>query len=280
MELRSVLLIANIVSFGALMFPGDLADGVPVAVWAMLIGGCIGGLWIARVTSLPPLATGIDSPTGAVLVLVSAVTGSRLLNAGASPEAAVQCVMLVFTITTLISGAMLYGLGTRRWASHFRFVPYFVVGGFLSATGWLLIVGGVRMTVGGPSDLDRLATQWMSTELAKVASAVATLAVLLALRRWNSSPFSMPAGLVLMWLIAAAALKTLGLSAPEHRWYFRVDPDQAFVAVFATRAAVFVATRASFGRWLCREGRSLLDRPGTSTSSRSPVDLHLKQRRQ
>jgi len=64
----AVLLIANIVSFGALMFPGDLADGVPVAVWAMLIGGCIGGLWIARVTSLPPLATGIDSPTGAVLV--------------------------------------------------------------------------------------------------------------------------------------------------------------------------------------------------------------------
>jgi hypothetical protein len=34
----AVLLIANIVSFGALMFPGELADGAPLAVWAMLIG--------------------------------------------------------------------------------------------------------------------------------------------------------------------------------------------------------------------------------------------------
>lgn len=126
----AVLLIANIVSFGALMFPGDLADGAPVAVWAMLIGSCIAGLWIARVTSLPPLATGIDSPTGAVLVLVSAVTGSRVLKAGGSSETVVQCVMLVFTITTVVSGVVLYGLGTRRWAAHFRFVPYFVVGGF------------------------------------------------------------------------------------------------------------------------------------------------------
>jgi SulP family sulfate permease len=216
----AVLLIGNIVSFGALMFPGDLADGAPVAVWAMLIGSCIGGLWIARVTSLPPLATGIDTPSGAVLVLVSAVTASRVLGAGSSPEAAVQCVMLVFTITTLISGVVLYGLGTRRWASHFRFVPYFVVGGFLGATGWLLIVGGVRMSVGGASGLERLATQWTSAELAKVASAVTALAVLLALRRWNRSPFALPAGLILMWLIAVGALKVLRFSAPEHRWYF------------------------------------------------------------
>ena len=70
----SVVLIANIVSFGALMFPGDLSAGVPVVVWSMLIGSCIGGIWIALWTSLPPIATGIDSPTGTVLVLLSALT--------------------------------------------------------------------------------------------------------------------------------------------------------------------------------------------------------------
>jgi hypothetical protein len=36
----------------------------------MLIGGCICGVLIALATSLPPLATGIDSPTGTVLVLL------------------------------------------------------------------------------------------------------------------------------------------------------------------------------------------------------------------
>src|SRR5215471_15542651 len=97
----SVVLIANIVSFGALMFPGDLSAGIPVAIWSMLIGGCVGGAWIALTTSLPPLATGIDSPTGAVLILLSALTASDIRGGGGSTETAVQSVMLVFTGATL-----------------------------------------------------------------------------------------------------------------------------------------------------------------------------------
>jgi SulP family sulfate permease len=131
----SVVLIANIVSFGALMFPGDLSAGIPVVVWSMLIGSCIGGIWIALWTSLPPIATGIDSPTGAVLMLLSASAGSGVLAAGGSPQTAVQNVMLIFTAATVISGALLYGLGAGRWGSYFRFVPYCVVCGFLGATG-------------------------------------------------------------------------------------------------------------------------------------------------
>jgi hypothetical protein len=55
----AVVLIGNIVSFGALMFPGDLSSGIPIVIWAMLIGSCVGGSWIAAATSLPPLASGI-----------------------------------------------------------------------------------------------------------------------------------------------------------------------------------------------------------------------------
>src|ERR1700722_8118536 len=70
--IASIILIANIVSFGALMFPSQLNVGLPVAIWAMLIGSAVGGTWIALATSLPPLATAIDSPPGTVLVLFSA----------------------------------------------------------------------------------------------------------------------------------------------------------------------------------------------------------------
>jgi hypothetical protein len=80
----AVVLIANIISFGALMFPGNLSAGMPIAIWAMLIGSSIGGVWIALRTSLPPIATGIDSPTGAVLVLLGASVGSGILAAGAA----------------------------------------------------------------------------------------------------------------------------------------------------------------------------------------------------
>ena len=156
----SVILIANIISFGALMFPGALNAGVPVAIWAMLIGSCICGMWIALVSSLPPVATGIDSPTGTVLVLLSAAAGSSVIAAGGSPQTAVQTVMLIFTAATFVSGVLLYGLGVFRLGSYFRFVPSSVVGGFLAATGCFLIAGAVRMTTGRTLALSHLTANW------------------------------------------------------------------------------------------------------------------------
>ena len=215
----SVVLIANIVSFGALMFPGDLSAGIPIAIWAMLIGSCAGGVWIALATSMPPLATGIDSPTGAVLVLLSAAAGSGVVASGGSPQTAVQTVMLIFTAATLLSGALLYGLGVCRWGSYFRFVPYFVVGGFLAATGWFLIAGGVRMTTGRTLALSSVGTGWTPISTAKLAAAVAALLVLLAVRRWGRSALAMPASLLVMWLAGAIVLRSAGLSDPEQGWY-------------------------------------------------------------
>jgi sulfate permease, SulP family len=216
----AVVLIANIVSFGALMFPGELNAGAPIAIWSMLVGGCICGVWIALATSLPPLATGIDSPTGTVLVLLSALAGGRVLAAGGSPQTAVQTVMVLFTIATLLSGALLYLLGVCRWGSYFRFVPSSVVGGFLAATGFFLVAGGVRMLTGRALSVHALAMPWSGGEAAKLATAVVALAVLLALRLWVKWALAMPAALVAMWLGLVAALRFLGLSGAQDGWYF------------------------------------------------------------
>jgi len=215
----SVVPIANIVAFGALIFPGDLSAGIPTVIWAMLIGGFIGGVWVALATSLPPLATGMDSPTVAVLSLLSAVTASKVAAAGGSPHTAIQTAMLIFTAATLLSGALLYGLGACRWGSYFRFVPYCVVGGFLAAAGWLLIAGGVQMTTGRTLALSSLTTKWTGSEIAKLASALAVLLVLLAVRRWIRSAFAIPVALIVMWLAGALVLQNLGPSAAEDGWY-------------------------------------------------------------
>ncbi|MEO8847802.1 MAG: SulP family inorganic anion transporter, partial [Casimicrobiaceae bacterium] len=217
--LASVALIANIISFGALMFPGGLSAGIPIAIWAMLIGSAIGGVWIALSTSLPPIATGIDSPTGAVLVLLSAAAGSAVIAAGGSAQSAVQAVMLIFTAATFLSGALLFGLGALRWGTYFRFVPYFVVGGFLAATGWFLLVGGVRMVLGHAMSLRNLGAAFTIASTVKLAAAVGVLMALLAVRRWIKSPLGMPAAILLMWLVGTLTLRALDLSAPNHGWY-------------------------------------------------------------
>src|SRR5580700_1734029 len=200
--IASVVLIANIVSFGALMFPGELNGGIPIAIWAMLIGSCVGGIWIALATSLPPLSVGIDSPTGTVLILLSAMTGGRIVAA------------------TFACGALLYFLGACRLGSFFRFVPSSVVGGFLAATGFFLLAGGVRMTTGRTVTLDGLTAHWSAPETIKIASAVLTLIILLSVRRWIKSAFALPATLLAMWLGSMALLRSLGLNGVEHGWYF------------------------------------------------------------
>jgi sulfate permease, SulP family len=219
--IASIILIANIVSFGALMFPGQLNAGISVAIWAMLIGSSVGGICIALMTSLPPLATAIDSPTGTVLILLSAMAGSRIIAAGGSPQAAIQGVMLVFTAATFVCGALLYGLGAFRLGSYFRFVPSSVVGGFLVATGCFLVAGGIRMTTGKTFTLDALLAPWTMAETIKLASAAGTLAILLAVRRWLKSALAMPATLIVLWLGSVALLRLLDLSGPEHGWYFQ-----------------------------------------------------------
>lgn len=240
--LAAIVLISNIISFGGLMFPGDLSDGIPTVIWAMLIGGGIGGAWIGLATSLPPLATGIDSPTGAVLVLLSAAAGSQVLTAGGSPQAAVQTVMLIFTAATLISGAMLYGLGACHWGHYFRFVPYFVVGGFLAATGWFLIAGGLRMTTGRTLTLNSLAAEWTAIETVKLGLALATLATLLTLRRWIKSAYATPSALIILCLSGALTLRSLGLTGAEHGWYL---PSPGML----TNWSPFAAARSSRIDW-------------------------------
>lgn len=213
----AVVLIANMVSFAALMFPGPLAAGTATVIWAMLVGSGISGLWIAWKTSLPPLSTGIDAPTGAVLVLLAAAAGPAVLAAGGNAQAAIQATMALFTAATVVSGALLLGLGALRWGAYLRFVPYFVVAGFLGATGWLLIAGGVRMTTG--RTLQTLWSPWAAPEGARLASAVLVLGVLLAVRRWGRSALALPIALVLMSVLAGATLKWFGGSNPEPGWY-------------------------------------------------------------
>ena len=141
------------------------------------------------------------------------------MAAGGTPQMAVQAVMLVFTAVTVMSGALLYGLGGARWGSYFRFVPYFVVAGFLAATGWFLSAGGVRMATGHALSLGGLTRPWTAIQIVNLAAAIGVLCVLLAVRRWIKSAFAMPLALVGMLAAGTIVLRGLGLFGPGHGFY-------------------------------------------------------------
>jgi SulP family sulfate permease len=219
--LGAIALIANIISFGALMFPGELSAGAPFAIWAMLIGSSIGGIVIAVLTSLAPITTGIDSPTGAFLVVISATTSSAVLAAGGSPSVAIQTVMIIFTAATLVSGLLLFTLGTMRWGTYFRFVPYSVVGGFLGATGWFLLAGGLRLATGRRFNIFNFIDAWSWADSLRVATSILVLLILLSVKKWIKSPLAMPFALVAIWGAATIVLYSFGATDPARGWYLR-----------------------------------------------------------
>ena len=214
----AVVLLTSIVSFASLMFPGPLAAGAPGAVWAMLVGGGVAGLWVALRSSLPPVSSGIDGATAAIFVLLIALVASSVMESGGGVDAAIQASMLALAMATASSGALLYALGRARWGHYLRFVPYFVVAGFLAATGWLLFAGGVRMSLGGRTPL-ALGSGIGAAEWARLGSGVAVFVLLLLLRRFARSALAMPLTLLGLIVVGTLVLRALGLGGRNQGWY-------------------------------------------------------------
>jgi SulP family sulfate permease len=81
----------------------------------------------------------------------------RLISEGA-PDDLLAPVMIVLAIVTALTGLLLCGLGLARAGAAIRFVPYPVIGGFLGATGWLMIRWSIvrillRQPICGPFEI-------------------------------------------------------------------------------------------------------------------------------
>ena len=54
-------------------------------------------------------------------------------------------VLVALSVSTLLTGVLLYGVGALKLGQWLRFIPYPVIGGFLAASGILLITGGMEV---------------------------------------------------------------------------------------------------------------------------------------
>ena len=70
-------------------------------------------------------------------------------------------------VASIMTGIVLCGFGVTRLGRAIRYVPYPVVGGFLGATGCLILLGGIRVITG-------IALQWRRSTNSQPADAVRT----------------------------------------------------------------------------------------------------------
>jgi SulP family sulfate permease len=206
-----VLSTAYCLSYAALIFSGPLSQWLGYGIAVSFLSAAIGGLVVALRSSLHFTIAGPESSASAVLAALVASLLHRLATDGAGHEL-MQAAVIMLALGTALTGMLLLGLGVTRAGRAIRFVPYPVIGGFLGATGWLIVTGAVQVTVNRPLALESLPALFDGVASSQLAGAAATAVALFAGQRYLRSAFALP-GLLLAG-IAASHFAMLSFGIP------------------------------------------------------------------
>src|SRR5262245_7049614 len=142
----AVVTIIASASFSSLIFVGPLASGARQGLWMALITAVITGAIVALASSWRGV---VAIPQDRIAPILALLTASVTLRQPDAPAAQLvltaTCAILLVTLLTAI---LLYGLGWLRLGNLIRYIPYPVIGGFLAGSGWLLVLGGLRVMTG------------------------------------------------------------------------------------------------------------------------------------
>ncbi len=129
------------ISLAALIFRGNIADGLPRAASSFLLGGGVIGVVVAWRSQLrTTIATSQDLSAIAILAAASTI-------ATGPADDPVATVIVLLAIAALVTGVCMFLIGRFGLSRIVRFLPSTVVMGFLAGTGWLLIRGGVEVAI-------------------------------------------------------------------------------------------------------------------------------------
>lgn len=186
----SIVGIAYGLTFANLIFSGPLKPWSGYGLSATFITMAICAAVMAARSSLPFVIAGPDGATAAITAgLVSALI--QEFDEIGAPDDLLAPTMIIIALSTALTGLVLWAIAVLRASNAIRYIPYPVIGGFLAATGWLMINGGIRIV------FDRAVGLWIFSEVDGVAllklfiAAGMAFAVALTQRFWKS-PYAVP----------------------------------------------------------------------------------------
>jgi sulfate permease, SulP family len=219
-----ILSLAFGLSFAALIFSGPLAPWLAYGIAASFIASSVTALVVALGSTLPFSIAGPDSSTSAVTAALVASVTQHLAAAGASDRLLVAA-LIVMPMSSALTGLLLCGLGLARGGRAIRFVPYPVIGGFLGATGVLVISGACQVVIDHPLTFADAIAFLLPANATKLAAAVAVgVLLLLTLRRIGNAAVT-PAVLLVCAAVAYAVMAATGTSlsdAEANGWMFKI----------------------------------------------------------
>jgi SulP family sulfate permease len=219
------------VAFAALLFSGPLAAGLGMGVAVLLLSGIVLSLFIA-LRSPCKGNVALVQETG-IAILASSMAGILEGMDGQDTDRQVATVIAVLGSSTMITGFSFLLFGRLRLGSLVRFLPYPVIAGFLSGTGWLLIEGALVMVAGGHSLTDPAGILHDPVLFGALLPAI-LMALLLAVCLGRlPHPLTMPLALAAAAMVFYAVISALGITADQARaWSWLPDvPADAMVSL-------------------------------------------------
>src|SRR5450631_896844 len=107
-------------------------------------------------SSLPFAIGGPDGSTSAVTAALVAALGAHMA-AGSADRGLLTATLVALALSSALTGLLLCGLGLARAGRAIRFVPYPVIGGFLGASGCLMLLGAIQVLTGQRIQLSSIA---------------------------------------------------------------------------------------------------------------------------
>jgi sulfate permease, SulP family len=218
----SILSIAYSLSYAALIFAGPLEHQLSYGIAVTFLSAAVAGSVVALRSSLPFAIAGPDSSAVVIFAAMSASLVRYLVEQGR--DELVEPVVIAMSLATALTGLLLCVLGVTRAGRAIRFVPYPVIGGFLGATGWLMITGAIQVVTDQAPTYSNM-DAFISIPVAEKLAAAVGLALLLhILLRRSKNPFILPAMLFATIAIAHLVVLAAGSSLPAAQasgWMFR-----------------------------------------------------------
>jgi sulfate permease, SulP family len=212
----TLVMLCYAMSLGTMIFSADLARYAELGVPTAFISCVVTALVIALTSSMRMNIAGPDGNATAFLVGVAAGVASSVRADGGTPRTILLTVLIAIALCSVVTGVILYAVGSSKRSRSLQFLPYPVVGGFLAGTGYLLLAGAFRVVTGEPLDWHTLALvthlNWLVWTPAVLVCALATLLS----RTWKhaaSLPITLAFGVALFYLLLLAA----GLSIDDAR---------------------------------------------------------------
>src|SRR5215475_5819784 len=172
----STLSIAYSLSYAALIFAGPLEHQLSSGVAVTFLSAAVGGAIVALRSSLPFAVAGPDSSAVVIFAAMATTLIGRLIAQGSNEL--LEPVVIAMALATALTGLLLCVLGFTRAGRAIRFVPYPVIGGFLGATGWLMVTGAIQVVTDRAPTYSNLEA-FLSITIAEKLAAALALAVLL-----------------------------------------------------------------------------------------------------